>query len=163
MLYRTDSPKIAPDSQSFSNRGCNRFNNRDVYPHLKRRPSSFGASGFGEDWRKWPGKGRWKWDLTSVGFDVIIRVPSRVPSLPEFSCLFPTMAEKDSGFSISSTSGDEASKLEIDIQSARLPSRKKIAPYPSWWYTGTCGGVASIKAVVRWPQCQLGIQLRSQS
>jgi hypothetical protein len=55
-----------------------------------------------------------------VGFDVIIRVPSRVPSLPEFSCMFPIMAEKDSGFSISSTSGDEASKLEIDIQSARL-------------------------------------------
>jgi hypothetical protein len=74
-------------------------------------------------------------------------------SLPEFSCLFPIVAEKDSGFSILSTSGDEASKLEIDIQSARLPSGKKIAPYPSWRYTGTCGGAASIQADVRWPQC----------
>jgi hypothetical protein len=59
------------------------------------------------------------------------------------------MAEKDSGFSILSTSGDEASKLEIDIQSARLPSGKKIAPYLSWRYTGTCGGAASIQADVR--------------
>jgi hypothetical protein len=35
MLYRTDSAKIAPDSQSFSNRACNPFYNRDVYPHLE--------------------------------------------------------------------------------------------------------------------------------
>jgi hypothetical protein len=34
MLYPPDSPKIAHDSQSFSNRGWNWFNNRDVYPRL---------------------------------------------------------------------------------------------------------------------------------